>query len=64
MYFDLGLPFGEEMRDVDVGVGDQFDSELKRIYSYYLVMGGRSFSLASPSNVFIKKLYITYSFKS
>ena len=61
---DLWLPFREEMRDVDVGVGDQLDSECRKNYSYSLVMGGRSLSLPSPSKVFIEKLYIAYAFKS
>ena len=42
MHFDLGLSVGEEVLDVDGGIGDEFDSTLGNGYSCSLVMDGSS----------------------
>jgi len=51
------------MTDVDIGIGDDFDSKLKYGYSWSLVIGGKSFSLlfcCSYDFLYIK----LYNFKS
>ena len=52
MNFDFGFTLGEEMLDVDGGVGDEFDSALGHGYSCSFVMGGTSrfLSLISCNN--------------
>jgi len=53
MDFNLRLPLRKEMGHIYIRVGDHFYPGLEEEYSYYLVMGGRSLYLASPSNAFI-----------
>ncbi len=45
------------MIHLDIGVGNQLYPESDHQYSYYLVIGGSSFSFASPSKDFILQLY-------
>ena len=53
MDLNLRLTLREQMVHIDIRVRNRFYPKFKDSYSYSLVIGGRSFSFASPSNDFM-----------